>query len=244
MKAVKAQTIADVRDRILGSFLGFAAVDSAGLTRGLLTAAEALVGARIFEPTDIGARFYNGAGIPTQQARSARRNPGLFGDSVTHHRQPATRPTGLDFVLTALVVGLFFRDDEKCATEALFPHWVCGRMGEPRRIAGAQIARAIQLVCTQLELALGLGGSLRLGLNPGELLDFLLGWLTIDLYDDDIEWKKWRSAVGALHASDLAGTNCRASYQGGSPLMYTSIMWKGGKRESPQCNPVNAAFYE
>ena len=38
---------------------------------------------------------------------------------------------------------------------------------------------------TQIELSLAVGGSLRLGLNPGEFVDFLLGWFGPDLYDDD-----------------------------------------------------------
>ncbi|MFC1452114.1 hypothetical protein ACFLSJ_02065 [Verrucomicrobiota bacterium] len=40
---------------------------------------------------------------------------------------------------------------------------------------------------TQVEAAAGLCFSLRLGFNAGELLDFVLGWLLIDLYTDDIE---------------------------------------------------------
>ncbi len=40
---------------------------------------------------------------------------------------------------------------------------------------------------------IGLGGTLRLGFNPGELLDFLLGWFTIDIYNDDIELNKRKS---------------------------------------------------
>ncbi len=43
---------------------------------------------------------------------------------------------------------------------------------------------------TQIELAVGLGGTLRLGFNPGELLDFLLGWTTIDIFSDDREAMK------------------------------------------------------
>jgi len=35
-----------------------------------------------------------------------------------------------------------------------------------------------------------LGGTVRLGFNPGELLDFILGWTTIDIYGDDIEARK------------------------------------------------------
>lgn len=38
---------------------------------------------------------------------------------------------------------------------------------------------------SQVEAVAGLGLSLRLGLNPGELLDFLLGWGGLDLYGDD-----------------------------------------------------------
>lgn len=38
---------------------------------------------------------------------------------------------------------------------------------------------------TQIELNLALGGSLRLGLNPGEFVDFVLGWFLLDLYHDD-----------------------------------------------------------
>jgi hypothetical protein len=39
---------------------------------------------------------------------------------------------------------------------------------------------------TQLEVAAGLGYTVRLGFNPGELLDFLLGWTTIDILRDDV----------------------------------------------------------
>lgn len=38
---------------------------------------------------------------------------------------------------------------------------------------------------TQCDLVLGLGYSIRLGANPGELLDFLLGWAALDIYGDD-----------------------------------------------------------
>lgn len=43
---------------------------------------------------------------------------------------------------------------------------------------------------TQIEGCLALGLSIRLGFNPGELLDFILGWTTIDIFSDDIEAKK------------------------------------------------------
>jgi hypothetical protein len=45
---------------------------------------------------------------------------------------------------------------------------------------------------TQCEAAAGLGWTLRLGFNPGELLDFLLGWTTLDIYGDDLQARKER----------------------------------------------------
>jgi hypothetical protein len=39
---------------------------------------------------------------------------------------------------------------------------------------------------TEIEAVVGVGPSLRLGVNPGEALDLLLGFIDIDLYDDDI----------------------------------------------------------
>jgi hypothetical protein len=43
---------------------------------------------------------------------------------------------------------------------------------------------------TQCDITIGLIYSTRLGFNPGELLDFILGWTTIDIFTDDLEWKK------------------------------------------------------
>jgi hypothetical protein len=40
---------------------------------------------------------------------------------------------------------------------------------------------------TQIEAVIGLGASLRIGFNPGELLDFILGWAGLDLFRDDVE---------------------------------------------------------
>ena len=39
---------------------------------------------------------------------------------------------------------------------------------------------------TQIEVAAGLLGGVRLGFNPGELLDFVLGFFGVDLYGDDL----------------------------------------------------------
>ena len=45
---------------------------------------------------------------------------------------------------------------------------------------------------TQVEAAAGLLliPSVRLGLNPGELIDFVLGWTTLDIFQDDLEAEK------------------------------------------------------
>lgn len=42
---------------------------------------------------------------------------------------------------------------------------------------------------TQVEAAIGIGGTVRLGFNFGELVDFILGWTTLDIFMDDIEGK-------------------------------------------------------
>lgn len=39
---------------------------------------------------------------------------------------------------------------------------------------------------TLLEIAGGLFGTVRLGFNPGELIDFVLGWVGIDIFKDDV----------------------------------------------------------
>ncbi|MFH0881328.1 MAG: hypothetical protein V2A34_16575 [Lentisphaerota bacterium] len=39
---------------------------------------------------------------------------------------------------------------------------------------------------TQIEAVLACGAGFRIGFNPGELLDFLLGWGSIDIYGDDL----------------------------------------------------------
>jgi hypothetical protein len=39
---------------------------------------------------------------------------------------------------------------------------------------------------TQCEVQVGLLVSARIGINPGELIDFILGWTTLDCYGDDL----------------------------------------------------------
>jgi hypothetical protein len=47
----------------------------------------------------------------------------------------------------------------------------------------------------QTEAVLGMGLVVRAGVNVGELVDFLIGWTTIDIFDDDIELKSISSAT-------------------------------------------------
>ena len=39
---------------------------------------------------------------------------------------------------------------------------------------------------TDFQVVAGVGPSFRVGANPGELIDFLLGWTTLDIYGDDV----------------------------------------------------------
>jgi len=43
---------------------------------------------------------------------------------------------------------------------------------------------------TQIEGVVGVGITIRAGVNIGEIIDAILGWVGVDLYDDDIEEKK------------------------------------------------------
>ena len=45
---------------------------------------------------------------------------------------------------------------------------------------------------------IGLLGTIRLGLNPGELIDFLLGWSTVDIFDDDRPLEDKKRAIEGL----------------------------------------------
>jgi hypothetical protein len=57
---------------------------------------------------------------------------------------------------------------------------------------------------TQIDVAAGLLGGVRLGFNPGELLDFILGWTTLDFFKDDISAGKHES-VNSIAISPIAG---------------------------------------
>ncbi len=52
--------------------------------------------------------------------------------------------------------------------------------GEGTRIASSSYY-------TQIECIIGIGPTLRVGFNPGELFDFVLGFVGIDFFNDDLE---------------------------------------------------------
>ncbi len=62
------------------------------------------------------------------------------------------------------------------------PHGFIDLSGAPKTARGGHNSA----YWTQLELTLGIGGSLRVGFNPGELLDAVLGHIGIDIYRDDL----------------------------------------------------------
>ena len=66
---------------------------------------------------------------------------------------------------------------------------------------------------TQIEVAAGLLGGIRLGFNPGELLDLLLGFFGADLYGDDIA----RGERENPHAESTKNTEHRSGEAGPLP---------------------------
>jgi hypothetical protein len=55
-----------------------------------------------------------------------------------------------------------------------------------REESGWQFAKEPASFFTQIEAVGAAGPSFRLGFNPGELLDFILGWFPVDIYKDDL----------------------------------------------------------
>lgn len=57
---------------------------------------------------------------------------------------------------------------------------------------------------TQLEAVFAIGPSIRVGVNPGEFVDFLLGWFGVDMYGDDLERRRAEDAAAPLATSPPA----------------------------------------
>ena len=87
-----------------------------------------------------------------------------------------------------------------CIEGAFIPFWLFGEQLHPGEHGGTADALPPYPVApgraapedhwspdwTHLEIAAALGVGVRLGFNPGELLDFLLGFFGADLYGDDL----------------------------------------------------------
>jgi hypothetical protein len=52
---------------------------------------------------------------------------------------------------------------------------------------GPSILRGFHPFYTQIEVSAACVVGIKLGFNPGELLDFTLGWTTIDIFNDDLQ---------------------------------------------------------
>jgi len=52
---------------------------------------------------------------------------------------------------------------------------------------------------SQIEVVVGLFGSLRLGCNPGEMVDFLFGCFGVDVFNDDIEMRPFKERRRKIH---------------------------------------------
>lgn len=66
----------------------------------------------------------------------------------------------------------------------------------------------------QIDLVAAVGGGLRVGLNPGELVDFLLGWVGVDFMKDDLAMRRRREAPTVTPPSAPAGDLVRQSTPG------------------------------
>ena len=55
---------------------------------------------------------------------------------------------------------------------------------------------------TQIEAAIAIGPSLRLGFNPGQLLDFIFGLTTVDMFNDDLGRRRTRPKSNKAAAAD------------------------------------------
>ncbi|MCU0857484.1 MAG: hypothetical protein MUC65_03665 [Pontiellaceae bacterium] len=66
----------------------------------------------------------------------------------------------------------------------------------------------------QIEIAGGAIGAACLGVNPGELIDFIPGWSTVDIYHFFRFWKSRRSGSGTFSF----GTTWKAASSGQGAL--------------------------
>jgi len=97
---------------------------------------------------------------------------------------------------------------------------------------------------TQIEVAGGLIGTVRLGFNVGELVDFLLGWTTIDIFRDDLEPKKPIKTPMRDRADTTAGQSKEpiASEAGGSTATTNNVKQIVSRTHHPSISPLAKAI--
>lgn len=68
---------------------------------------------------------------------------------------------------------------------------------------------------TQIDAAGGFLGGIRVGMNPGELFDFMLGFTTLDIYGDDVESKHFVPNAETVVTLDTSMTRMKVSPDSG-----------------------------
>lgn len=121
-------------------------------------------------------------------------NVGMFADLVEVEEAPLTAmPSGDGVAHVELTTTLF--SQERCRMGVQDDPLDRNKSFQARGIAGVtvastcdgrRVARSLVPYYTQVEIALGAVRTIRVGVNPGELLDFLLGFMFVDLFGDDV----------------------------------------------------------
>lgn len=90
------------------------------------------------------------------------------------------KPRGKNYIATTGMITSGPAGDQRI----FYVPFVClpYKTGKDRHINWAQM--------TQIDIQAACLFGIRLGFNPGELLDFILGWITIDLFNDDLGRKE------------------------------------------------------
>ena len=98
--------------------------------------------------------------------------------------------------------GLAFNDETYAPLPMWDSGWFCGNESFNHGVGSVSTQRSKEVIAgspfplfvrgrgapfySQIEVAGGLGFTVRLGVNAGEFLDFILGWLKVDIYGDDL----------------------------------------------------------
>jgi hypothetical protein len=144
--------------------------------------------------------FAGGLGFGAE-ARVGPVRPGLYGGVDCYGWRAGHYMHGTDGDVTAgfttpLPICLFVTDEWVYTADGCFIEPRTQKPPDPRKKEYIAYGLYVPFVTwtrdacpsyyTQIEVAAAVGVGFRLGFNPGELLDFVLGWTTLDIYGDDI----------------------------------------------------------